>query len=216
MWTVHINSINSLHGTCSHFLPARYRILNVRKLDLSYSWYHSRFTLSPFCPLCPFPSLPLTFHDIAPIRLPRFRTCPSPNHLSFSTPPGEYRNAFGRHGPYDRILSTQVCQSEREAPRAPVIKENYGQQIITGGDCMNRADWKRARGNSRSATPCCRVAKFYHHWPPGGEPQHPEHFPTLYRRSKDTGHCSRYSRWRTYGDYAVFAFPAVTSLVHPC
>jgi len=115
----------------------------------------------------PFASFSFPRHRAASLRLPP----PSPlvlvPHTIISlysrTPPGEYRNVFSRHDPCDRILSTQVCQSEHEAPRALVIKENYEQQIITGGDCMDRADWKRARGNSRSATLCCTVAKFCHH-----------------------------------------------------
>lgn len=123
---------------------------------------------------------------------------------------GEYRDVFGRRGPARRILSTRVRQSEHGAPRAPVIKENYGQQIITGDE--HGQSWVK-----RGAL----------HHPVPSRPRHVSLYgreilsPLAASRSilsipQSTEEARTLDTIRGIAALTVLAFPAASSLAHPC
>lgn len=104
-------------GTCPHFLATGYRIRARENSIRPYPWFHSLFTLSLFCSAMSIPHASFSFlwivaHPFSPHLAIRTsaRTFPRRQPLCPWCRPAGYRNVF------NRILSTRVCQSEREAP----------------------------------------------------------------------------------------------------
>lgn len=58
---IRTNGINVPRGTCPHFLATGYRIRARENSIRPYLWFHSLFTLSPFCPATSIPHASFSF-----------------------------------------------------------------------------------------------------------------------------------------------------------